>query len=67
MHFPKETVIQNAVSVAIRKNHLNAEITFHIAAKIRFGQLKNLSNPAFLSRIGHILNHCNGINILWCA
>jgi len=41
-----ESVIQNAVSVtiavsvAIGKNRLNAEIAFHIAAKMRFGQLK---------------------------
>ena len=60
------TVIQNAVSVAIAvsvvigKNRLNAEITFHIALKTRFGQLKNLSIVAVSSRIGHILNHCNG-------
>jgi len=44
------------VLVAIRKNCLNAEIAFHIAAKTRFGQLKNLSNAAVSSRIGHILN-----------
>jgi len=49
-------VIQNAVSFVIGKNRLNAEIPFHIAAKMRFGQLKNLSNVAVLSRIGHILN-----------
>ena len=30
-----------AVSVAIEKNRLNAKIAFHIAAKTRFGQLKN--------------------------
>ena len=51
------SVIQNAVSVAIRKNRLNAEIAFHIAVKIRFGQLKNLSKAAVSSRMGHILNH----------
>jgi len=50
------SVIQNAVSVAIGKNRLNAEIAFHIAPKTRFGQLKNLSNAAVSSRIGHILN-----------
>lgn len=54
--------IQNAVSitiavlVAIWKNRSNAEITFHITAKMRFGQLRNLSDAAVLSRIGHILN-----------
>ena len=58
-----ESVIQNAVlvviavSVAIGKNRLNAEIAFHVAPKTRFGQLKNLSNAAVSSRIGHILNH----------
>ena len=42
--------IQNAVSVAnsilvaIVKNCSNAEIASHIAAQMRFGQLKNLSN-----------------------
>ena len=51
--------IQNAVSVAIGKNRLNAEIAFYIAPKTRFGQLKNLSNAAVSSRIGHILNHCS--------
>jgi len=50
-------VIQNAVSVTIGKNRLNVEIAFHIALKTRFGQLKNLSNAAVLSRIGHILIH----------
>jgi len=57
-----KTVIQNAVSVAIGKNRLNAEIAFHIALKTRLGQLKNLSNAAISSRIGHILNHCIKIN-----
>ena len=57
------SVIQNTVSVmiavlvAIGKNRLNAEIPVHIAPKTRFGQLKNLSNAAVSSRIGHILNH----------
>ena len=46
--------IQNAVSVTIRKNRLNAEIAFHIAAKTRFGQLKNLSMATVSSRIDHI-------------
>jgi len=40
-----------------REYHLSAEIAFHIEAKTRFGQLKNLSNAAVSSRIGHILNH----------
>ena len=53
----KLKVIQNALSVAIRKIRLNAEITFYIAAKTWFGQLKNLSNVAVSSRISHILNH----------
>ena len=39
-----------------RKNRLNAEIVFHIAANTRFGQLESLFNVAFSSRIGHILN-----------
>ena len=52
-----ESVIQNAVLVAIGKNHLNAEIAFHVAEKTRFGQLKNLSNAAISSQIGNILNH----------
>jgi len=49
-------VIQNAVShaiavsVAIGKIRLNAEIAFHMAAKARFGQLKNLSNAAVFRR-----------------
>ena len=47
-----------AVSVAIGKNRLNAEVVFHIALKTRFSQLKNLSDAAVSSRIGHILNHC---------
>ena len=47
-----------AVSVAIGKIRLNAEIAFYIVAKARFGQLKNLSNTAVSSWIGHILNHC---------
>ena len=51
-------VIQNAISVAIGKNRLNAEIAFHIPAKTRFGQLNNLSNAAVSSRIAHILNYC---------
>jgi len=45
-----------AVSVAIWKNRSNAEIAFHNTAKTRFGQLKNLSNAAVSSQIGHILN-----------
>jgi len=48
-------LVANAVSVAIWKNHSNAEIAFHIAVKTRFGQLKNLSDGA-VSRIGIILN-----------
>ena len=54
--------IQNAVSimiavlVAIWKNRSNTEIAFHITAKTRFGQLRNLSNATVSSRIGHILN-----------
>ena len=51
------SMIQNAVSVAIGKNRLNAEIAFHIAVKTWFGQLKNLSNAAVSSQIDHILNH----------
>jgi len=60
-------VIQNAVSVAIavsvtiEKNRLNAEIAFHITPKTWFGQLKNLSNAAVSSQIGHILNHCRPV------
>ena len=61
--------IQNAVSVAIavpvaiRKNRLNAKIALHIAAKTQFGLLKNLSNAAVSSRIGHILNPCVQLKI----
>jgi len=51
------SVIQNAVPIAIGKNCLNAEIAFHMAAKTQFGQLKNISNVAVLSWIGHIFNH----------
>ena len=40
-----------------RENRLYVEIAFHNAAKTRFGQLKNLSNAAVSSQIGHILNH----------
>ena len=32
--------IQNAVSIAIEKNHLNVAITSHIAVRMQFGQLK---------------------------
>jgi len=53
----KAVLVAIAVSVAIGKNRLNEEIAFHMAAKTQFGQLKNLSNAAVLSRIGHILNH----------
>jgi len=52
------SVIQNAVSVAIGKNYLNAETAFHIAAKMRFSLPKNLSNASASSQIDHILNHC---------
>ena len=45
-----------AVSVSIGENRSISEIAFHIAAKMQFGQLKNLSNVAVLSRFGHILN-----------
>ena len=57
-----EGIIRNAVfvviavSVVFGKNRLNAEIAFHIAAKMRFGRPKNLSYTAISSRIGHILN-----------
>ena len=42
--------IQNAVSAATWENLFNAEIVFHIEAKMRFGQSKNLSDVAVLLR-----------------
>jgi len=45
--------IPNSVSVA--------KIAFYIVAKTWFNQLKNLSNAAVSSRIGHILNPCVGL------
>jgi len=42
------------------KNRSNAEIAFHITAYMQFGQLKNLSNVAILSQIGHILRTVKG-------
>jgi len=44
-----EVGIQTAVLVVIGKNHYNAEIAFHFAAKIQFIQLNNLSNAAISS------------------
>ena len=58
-----QAVTQNVVSIAmvvslgIGENRLNTETAFHIAAKMRFNQLKNLSNAAISLRIGDILNH----------
>ena len=43
-----------AVSVAMWKNRYNAEIMPCIVARTRLGLLKNLSNAAVSSRIGHI-------------
>jgi len=45
-----------AVLVTIWKNRSNAEIAFHIAWKTWFSQLRNLSDAADSSQIGHILN-----------
>ena len=45
-------------SIATWKNHSNAEVAFHIAVKVPFGQPKNLFDAAILLRIGHILNPC---------
>ena len=53
--------IQNATSVAIEKNRSNAKIASHIAVKMRFGQLKNLSNAAVSLWIYHILNPWLGV------
>jgi len=52
-HEPWELVIQNAVWIPIGK----FAYAFHIVAKTRFGQLKNLCSAAISSWIGHILNH----------
>jgi len=52
----KEVSVAIAVSVGIWKNRSNAKIAFHITVKTRIGQLKNLSNVAVSSVIGHILN-----------
>jgi len=63
--------IQNAVSIAIAlsvailKNRSYTEITFNIAAKKQFGQLKSLSNAAISSQIGHILNPSFNFKNLW--
>jgi len=35
---------------------INAEIVFHIVAKMRFGQIKNLFDAAVSLWIGRILN-----------
>lgn len=61
---------QNMVSVPIWKNRSNAEIAFHITTKTWFGQLRNLSDAAVSSWIGHILNPwvpLNGISAEWFA
>ena len=52
-----------AISIAIWKNHFNAKIMFHIAEKMWFGQLKNLSNKVVLSEINDILNPLSHVNV----
>jgi len=47
---------RDCVAVAIRKNRPNAEIALHVAAKMRFGEVKNLYDAAVSSWTGHILN-----------
>ena len=44
------------VLVNVWKDRSNAAIAFYITAKTQSGQLQNLSNVAFLSQNGHILD-----------
>ena len=44
--FVVEARIQNAVSVVLWKDSFNTKIAFHIAAKMRFNQPKNLFDVA---------------------